>query len=262
MSTQYCSTRSAYNDFEQAAMVWVTWSFAESLSFTTTPSTVSLLTRSMSLIIGGGGLVLLLHGHRELWKLFQETWTGWVRGYLLQPSRDVFQLALAGVRVQLQVLTNTANLRSSFSVLVGRKLEALTKYDAGPIADPWMTLAEIPTRSDVFPANRVQWEWSSKKSFSQLYTSSGSLSFASFSSRVEFRTVLNALLKSKAKRRTYERHEPWCVEAYLLLVWDFPVRWIRSHPWPDHKRLELLIGLLTPEQLGENRRIVSLKYHQ
>jgi len=48
------NTRNAYNDFEQAAMVAVTWLSAESRSLMTTPSTVSLLTRSMSCIVDGG----------------------------------------------------------------------------------------------------------------------------------------------------------------------------------------------------------------
>ena len=42
----------------------------------------------------------------------------------------------------------------------------------GPIADPWMMLAEIPISPDVAPAYFVQWQCQEKKSTIQLYASS------------------------------------------------------------------------------------------
>ena len=56
---------------------------------------------------------------------------------------------------------------------------------------------------DVCCWNFVQCECPSKKSTSQLYTSSGSFRQSSLSSRVECRTVSNALLKSKEITATY-----------------------------------------------------------
>ena len=40
--------------------------------------------------------------------------------------------------------------------------------DAGPIADPWMTLAWMTATAEIVPANLVQCAWFSKKSTAQL----------------------------------------------------------------------------------------------
>jgi len=44
----------------------------------------------------------------------------------------------------------------------------VTKKDAGPIADPWMTLAWMTATAEIVPVNLVQLAWLFKKSTAQL----------------------------------------------------------------------------------------------
>ena len=62
--------------------------------------------------------------------------------------------------------------------------------------EPCITLAVIADTLETLPRYRVQCEWPLKKLTSQLYTTSGMCRCAILSSRVEWRTVSNALLKS------------------------------------------------------------------
>ena len=78
----------------------------------------------------------------------------------------------------------------------------MTVNDAGPIAEPWITLARMSAKSDILPSNLVQCEWPLKKSLIQLYIASGKARRAIFSMSVACLTVSKALLKSSAKTRT------------------------------------------------------------
>ena len=78
----------------------------------------------------------------------------------------------------------------------------MTTKDAGPIGEPWITLAKMSVSSEVSPSNLVQCEWPLKKSLVQLYTASGRARRAIFSTRTACLTVSKALLKSKANTRT------------------------------------------------------------
>ena len=90
----------------------------------------------------------------------------------------------------------------------------MTTKDAGPIGEPWITLAKMSVSSEVSPSNLVQCEWPLKKSLVQLYTASGRARRAIFSTRTACLTVSKALLKSKANTRTNG-----CVSSMVKTAW-------------------------------------------
>ena len=79
---------------------------------------------------------------------------------------------------------------------------ALTTKDTGPIADHWIMLAEISTNAEVDPPYLVHRLRPEKNSTIQVYTASGMFSVATLRNRVAWRTVSNALLKSRTKTIT------------------------------------------------------------
>jgi hypothetical protein len=62
---------------------------------------------------------------------------------------------------------SSANLNISLPGTSGRKSEAVIKYAAGPITDPWMTLALMEAGEEVSPLNVVRWVRSLRKSIIQ-----------------------------------------------------------------------------------------------
>ena len=63
---------------------------------------------------------------------------------------------------------SSAYLSMWFPEVMGCKSEAVTTKEAGPIAEPWMMLANILRKSDISPRNLVQCECSLKNDSTQL----------------------------------------------------------------------------------------------
>jgi len=84
---------------------------------------------------------------------------------------------------------SSANLTSALPTCIGWRSDAVTTKDAGPIAEPWITLAKMSVSSEVSRSNPVQCEWPLKKSLIQLYTASGRARRAIFSMRTAYRKL-------------------------------------------------------------------------
>jgi len=132
---------------------------------------------------------------------------------------------------------SSANLQSRLLGLEGWRSDAVTAYSAGPRAEPWMMEAVMLAGGEMDPLKEVQCDLSDKKLAIQLRMFPGRLRSESLCMRVEWRTVSNALEKSRAMTRTKEwvdrSIETWCRRVIMALVVE-PVG--RKANWSEKDR--------------------------
>jgi len=64
-------------------------------------------------------------------------------------------MLLAGITRQV----SSAYLQNLLPEVKGIRSPALTTYETGPIAEPWIMLADIFSKGEIWPWKAVQWEW-------------------------------------------------------------------------------------------------------
>src|SRR5664279_6456430 len=129
----------------------------------TTPSTLILQTRSIPRM-GDGGFDRALAPRTPGAVISSSSDFDWLSSRLFSLAQLLTCTSSSSQVCELMLGTSkyvsSANLNNRLTWLTERRSEALTTYDAGPIAEPWITLARMSAKDETDPANCVQCELS------------------------------------------------------------------------------------------------------